>query len=78
MRSNPNFKDLPRDYKKNLTASYSYNYKLNTKEHEVKISKPDVPNQLLAGLFRNYEVDTKLGNYLASILERFAEKKSLA
>ena len=58
---------------KNLNAWYSYNYKANTKEQEVKIPKPQTPNLLLAGLFRDDEVDTRLGNYLASILERFAD-----
>jgi len=45
---------------------------------EVKIPKALKPNLLLAGLFRDDEVDTRLGNYLASILEKFAEKKILA
>ena len=72
------FKDLPKDYKRNLNAWYAYNYKLLTKEQEVKIPKALTPNLLLAGLFRDDEVDTRLGNYFASILEKFADKKILA
>ena len=78
MRSNSKFKNLPRDYKKNLNAWYTYNYKLNTKEQDVKIPKALTPNLLLASLFRDDEVDERLGNYLASILEKFADKKILA
>ena len=78
LKSNPEFKDLPEDYKNNLRAWYSYNSRLNQKQKEVKVPKALVPNLLLAGLFRDEEVDTRLGNYLASILERFADKKILA
>ena len=78
LKSNPDFKDLPPKYKNNLRAWYSDNRKLNYKVKEVKIPKPSNPNLLLAGLFRNEDVDTRTGNYLASILEKFADKKILA
>ena len=51
---------------------------MNQKHQEVKVPKALIPNLLLAGLFRDEEVDIRLGNYLASILERFADKKILA
>ena len=78
LRSNPEFKDQPPAYKDNLRAWYNYYYKLYTKEQDAKIPKPRNNNLLLAGLFRDDEVDTKLGHYLASILEKFADKKVLA
>jgi hypothetical protein len=78
LKSNSDFKDLPQDYKNNLRAWYSYNRGLNYKVKETKVPKPMNSNLLLAGLFRNEEVDMRLGNYLASILERFADKKILA
>ena len=78
MWSNPDFKDLSRDYKKCLNSWYNYNYKQNNKDQEVRIPKDVTPNVLLAGLFKDDEVDYRLGNYLASILEKFADKKILA
>ena len=49
LKSNPEFKDLPEDYKNNLRAWYSYNSRLNQKQKEVKVPKALVPNLLLAG-----------------------------
>jgi hypothetical protein len=61
-----------------LRAWYSYNRCLRYRVKETRIPKALKPNLLLAGLFRDEDVDTRLGNYLASILERFADKKILA
>jgi hypothetical protein len=78
LKSNPHFRDLSEEYRGNLRAWYSYNYRLNHKQQETKVPKALTTNLLLAGLFRDDEVDSRLGNYLASILERFADKKVLA
>ena len=77
LKSNPEFKDQPAAYKDALRNWYNYYYRLNSKPTEVKIPKILVPNQVLVGLFSYDEVDNRLGNYLASILENHADKKIL-
>ena len=61
-----------------MRAWYSYNRRLIYQVKETRIPKALNPNLLIAGLFRNEDVDTRLGNYLASIVEKFADKKILA
>ena len=78
LKSNPDFKDLSQDYKNALRGWYNYNWGLNYKEKDIKIPKPLIPNLLLAGLFRDEEVDTKIGNYLASVLEKHTNENVLA
>ena len=78
LKSNADFKDLPQDYKSNVRAWYSYNWKLNHREKEYKVPKTLTPNLLLVGLFKDAEVDLKTAQHLASLLERFAEKPLLA
>lgn len=69
---------MAEDYWGSLRAYHNYNFKLNNKDKEPRIPKALNPNLLLAGLFRNEEVDPRLANYLASILEKFAAKNVLA
>ena len=78
LATNPEFKDQSPAYKDNLRNWYNYYYRLNAKPAEVKIPKILVPNQVLVDLFRVEVVDTRLGNYLASILEKGATQNILA
>ena len=78
VKSNPEFKDQTPAYKDSLRNWYNYYHRLQAKVPEVKIPKILVPNKVLVGLFRDEDVDTRLGNYLASILENNVDKAILA
>ena len=78
VKDNPVFSGESKTYKDNLRAWYNYQYGLNGRPPEVRIPTVKFPNKVLTGLFRNDDVDTKLGNYLADILEKNAGKAILA
>ena len=78
LSTNPEFKKLPQNYKNNIRAWYSYNRTQVLNDKEARIPKATAPNMLLAGLFKKDDVDLRLANYLASVLEKYADKKVLA
>ena len=78
LKSNPEFRDQSQAYKDNLRNWYNYNWKQRNGDREVKIPKVLNPNEVLAGLFRDEDVDYRMGNYLAGIIEKYAEKHILA
>ena len=50
---------MAEDYWDSLRAYYNYNYKLNYKEKEGRVPKVLNPNMLLAGLYKEDELDQR-------------------